>query len=104
MPQTLIYVTTSSLEEATAIGRALVDERLAACANILPGLTSIYRWEGALTEDSECALIAKTTSACTDALIARVKALHSYDCPCIVALPITAGNPAFLEWIKTETA
>jgi periplasmic divalent cation tolerance protein len=104
MPQTLIYVTASSAEEATAIGRALVDERLAACANILPGVTSIYRWEGALAEDSECALIAKTTTERTDALIARVKALHSYDCPCIVALPITAGKPAFLEWITTETA
>jgi periplasmic divalent cation tolerance protein len=103
MPQTLIYITASSVDEATAIGRSLVDERLAACANVLPGSTSIYHWQGAIAEGRECALIAKTTPQRVDALIVRVKALHSYDCPCIVALPITAGNPEFLEWITTET-
>jgi periplasmic divalent cation tolerance protein len=99
----LIYITASSDEEARRIGRALVEERLAACANVLGGIASIYWWEGEVQEDAEVALIAKTTAALVPRIVERVTALHSYDCPCVVAVPIAAGNPAFLEWIDAET-
>ena len=107
MPDTpeirLIYITTDGPEEARVIGRALVDARLAACANVLGPMTSIFRWEGAVQEGEEAVLIVKTTAALVDALTAKVRELHSYDCPCIVALPVGGGNPAFLDWITAET-
>ena len=99
-----VYITTESLDEALAIGKALVEERLAACANVLEGVHSIYWWQGAVQEDREALLILKTRAALMDRLIERVKALHSYDCPCVVALPIEAGNPDYLAWVEKETA
>jgi periplasmic divalent cation tolerance protein len=99
----LLYITAARVEEARRIGRVLVEERLVACANILPGLDSIYHWKGAVAEDKEVLLIVKTRAELVDAAIARVKALHSYTCPCVVALPILAGNPAYLEWLGQET-
>jgi periplasmic divalent cation tolerance protein len=99
-----IYMTAGSLDEARDIGRTLVEERLAACVNILEGMRSLYRWEGGVEEDEEVVLIAKTRATLVDALTDRVKTVHSYDCPCVVALPITGGNPAFLDWIGLETA
>src|SRR5580698_7967871 len=98
-----VYVTASDLDEAKAIGRTLVVEQLAACANILPGATSIFRWQGKLEEASEAVLILKTTEQRLEALIARAKSLHSYDCPCIEALPVVEGNRDFLEWVVRET-
>lgn len=103
MAQRLIYITAASADEARAIGRALVEERLAACANVLGPITSFYWWDGAVQEDGETALVAKTREDLVEALVERVKELHSYDCPCIVALPIEGGNPAFLDWIEAET-
>jgi periplasmic divalent cation tolerance protein len=99
----LLYVTASSREEAQKIGRAIVEERLAACANIIDGMQSIYWWQGKLTEDKEAVLILKTRADLVDSVIERVRALHSYSVPCVVALPILAGNPAYLEWLKAET-
>lgn len=99
-----LYMTAGSPQEGLRIARALVEERLVACANLLPGVTSIYRWEGRIHEDPEVALVAKTTSARVAAVTDRVRALHSYDCPCVVALPILGGNPEFLDWIRTETS
>jgi len=99
----LVYITTSSRVEASAIGRAMVDERLAACANVLGDITSFYWWEGAVQEDGEVSLILKTQDHLVDRLTQRVKELHSYDCPCVVAIPIAAGNPDFLDWIVNET-
>ena len=99
----LLYITTAKVEEARRIGKALVDARLAACANIVPGLESIYRWQGEVVEDKEILLILKTRSELVEAAIAKVKELHSYTCPCIVALPILTGNPAYLEWLGAET-
>ena len=98
-----VYMTAKDREEATSLGRTLVEERLAACVNVLDGMTSLYWWEGKVQEDNEAVLIAKTADEKTEALIERAKALHSYDCPCIVALPVSAGNEAFLEWIEQET-
>ncbi|CAN0334638.1 unnamed protein product [Discosporangium mesarthrocarpum] len=99
----LIYITTDGPEEARIIGRALVEARLAACANILDPMTSIFRWDGKVQEGRETVLITKTAAALVDALTEKVRDLHSYDCPCIVALPVDGGNPAFLEWIAAET-
>ena len=98
-----VYITASDTSEATRIGRALVEDRLAACANVINGMTSIYRWQDEICEDAEAVLIAKTSGDKITALTERVKALHSYDCPCIAALPITDGNPAFLNWIEEQT-
>lgn len=99
----LIYMTAPSHDEALKIARVLVEERLAACANVLGGITSIYWWDGKLNQEGEVALTAKTRVGQVEALIARVRAIHPYDCPCVVAMPIVAGNPAFLEWIGQET-
>lgn len=103
MQAMMVYVTASSCEEAAKIGRVAVEKRLAACANVLGDIRSFYWWDGEIQDDSEAALILKTTDDRLDALIAEVKALHSYSVPCIVALPVGAGNPAFLEWIARET-
>ena len=103
MSYSLIYITAADAEEAKALGRALVEARLAACANVLPGIVPIFRWEGEVQEGSEVALIAKTRAALVDKVIEFVKERHSYDCPCVVALPIEKGNPAFLDWIAEET-
>lgn len=104
MSETLVYMTAGSVEEARAIGASLVERRLAACVNILPGMLSQYRWEGSVQTDEETVLIAKTRSELVDALTRHVQEIHSYDCPCVVALPIRGGNPAFLQWIADETA
>ena len=98
-----VYATAADAAAAERIGRAVVEERLAACANVLPGMRSIYWWQGKLEEGAEAVLILKTTRARLAALIARVKALHSYDCPCIEALEIADGNSDFLAWIEAET-
>jgi periplasmic divalent cation tolerance protein len=97
-----VYVTAANADEARGIGRALVEEGLAACVNLPAPHTAIYRWEGAVAEDAEQALIAKTTAARFDELARRVRALSSYDVPCIVALPVTAGDAEFLGWIGMQ--
>ena len=105
MTQTLIYVTAGSREEAVNIGKTLVESRLCACANVLVGgTTSIYWWEGAVTEDDEVSLILKTRDDLVDQVVEKVREIHSYDCPCVVSLPIVGGNKAFLDWIDEETA
>ena len=85
------------------LGRALVQERLAACVNILGGIESLYRWKGKLENGREVALIAKTSVEKAEKLTARVKKLHSYSCPCVVILPIEGGNADFLKWIEDES-
>jgi periplasmic divalent cation tolerance protein len=99
-----VYVTASGRREALAIGRALVKARLAACANIIPGMRAIYRWDGWLQSGAEAVLILKTTAPRLPALIARVKALHSYDCPCIEAFRVSGGFAPYLDWVRAETA
>jgi len=104
MTNILLYVTCASEEEAVKIGTALVEERLCACANVLGRMTSIFQWEGKVQNAQEVALILKSRAGLADAVTARVKELHSYSVPCVVALPIEGGNPAFLKWIEEETA
>lgn len=99
----LVYVTAPSLAEAESLARLAVEGRLAACANILPGMRSLYWWRGKLEQADEVVLLLKTSQALVPALVDTLTQAHSYDCPCVVALPITAGNPAFLRWIEDET-
>ena len=99
----LIYITAPNRAEAEKIAEAVVPERMAACANILDGVTSLFEWDGRLCREQEAVLILKTTAEKTGALTARIKELHSYDCPCIVCLPVDSGNPDFLKWIAAET-
>ena len=97
-----VYMTAASKDEATRIGRELVSARLAACVNIIESMNSIYRWEGKVEEAVEAVLIAKTMESKVPQLIETVKTMHGYSCPCIISLPIDAGNSEYLEWIKAE--
>ena len=103
MKTNIIYITAGSMDEAKVIGRELVSTRLAACVNIIDGITSLYWWEGEIQEDREVTIIAKTKESLVPELIETVKSIHSYDCPCVVSLPIEDGNKPFLDWIKEET-
>jgi periplasmic divalent cation tolerance protein len=99
----MLYVTAKDREEARLIGRTVVEERLAACANLLGDIESYYHWEGRLENGSEVALLLKTRLELEPALIDRVRSLHSYSCPAIVSLPIVAGHQPFLGWLVAET-
>ena len=98
-----VYVTAKDDAEASRIARTVVEERLAACANLLGAIQSVYWWDGKVCEEHEVALVLKTSNARKTELIARIKELHSYDTPCITCLPIADGNPDFLEWLAAET-
>ena len=98
----LIYMTAGSKDEATKIGKELVTNKLAACINILDNMHSIYLWEGEFQDDTEVVMIAKTTEDRVPALIEKVKSIHSYECPCIVSLPVSGGHQPFLDWIAAE--
>lgn len=100
----LVYVTTASPEDAMGIADALLEARLVACANVIEGMTSIYRWQGKIERSGETVLILKTRTALVSKVIEEVKKRHTYQCPCVISWPITAGNEAFLRWIEEETA
>jgi periplasmic divalent cation tolerance protein len=99
-----LYVTTPSREVAEKIGRSLVEERLAACVNIIAATHSIYCWKGTIEEATEVVLIAKSRAALFEELEKRISELHPNDCPCIVAWPIAAGHGPYLDWVAQETA
>lgn len=99
----LIYITYDDEEKARALGRSLVEERLAACANVLGPMTPIYRWQGAIEEGSEVVLLAKTRAGLVSKVTDFVRDWHDYDCPCVLALPVIGGNQEFLDWIEAET-
>lgn len=99
----LIYVTTPDKETALMIAQRLIEEKLSACANILPGATSIYRWEGNMEQAEETVMTLKTSKSRLEAAIARIKALHPYEVPCIATFEIQAGDPAYLQWINEST-
>ena len=100
MQYVVIFVTCSSRKEARAIADNLVGSKLAACVNIIGNMNSLYMWEGEIQDDQEVVLIAKTREDRVEELTEKVKSIHSYDCPCIVSLPILNGNRAFLDWIR----
>lgn len=102
-PAMFVYVTAKDRAEALSIGRRLVQERLVACVNVLDNVRSLYWWEGAVQEEDEALFVAKTRPELVDKVVARVRELHSYRVPCVVALPVAAGNPDFLDWISAET-
>lgn len=99
-----LFITTASSEEARKVARALLEKRLAACASIVPGVDSLYWWQGAIEEAQEWLLVVKTRQARVEALVAEVKGLHSYAVPEIIALPVVEGNPDYLAWVRSETA
>jgi periplasmic divalent cation tolerance protein len=100
----LVYVTAPTQAEAESLARLAVTRRLAACANILPGMRSLYWWQGKLEEAEEVVLLLKTTEALAGELTRAIASAHSYDCPCVVVLPIEGGHRGFLDWIAAETA
>lgn len=100
----LLYVTCADSNEATHIARELLKDRLIACANIVPAITSLYEWQGTLESSTEVLLLLKTRSALSDEVTTRVQQLHSYTCPCITRLAIEGGLPLFLDWINTQTS
>lgn len=98
-----VFVTCPDSGTAESIARAVVAEGLAACANLLPGMRSIYRWQGAVEEATEVVLLLKSRRDLFDRLERRIRDLHPYDVPCIVAWPIIAGHKPYLEWLTAET-
>jgi len=99
----VVLVTTPSAEDGARIGRTLVEERLAACANVVGPIRSIYRWQGAVEDASEHLLLIKARAADVDALTTRVRALHGYDVPEVIALSVRGGSAAYLAWLAEST-
>ena len=98
----MIYVTASGVEEAKKIARNLLEDRLVACANIMPKMESIYWWEGNLEEDVESILLLKTHSELVDKVIDRVKEIHSYQIPCALEIQIKSGSQDYLNWLDNS--
>jgi periplasmic divalent cation tolerance protein len=95
----LVFVMAANLKEASSIGRALVEDRLAACVNVISSVRSIYRWRGAIEESDECLMLIKTTSSSYPRLEKRVKQLHSYEVPEVIAMPLINGSAEYLKWV-----
>lgn len=96
----VVLITAPNEEVGRALARALVEEHLAACVNLVPGLTSVYRWQGEVVEDEEVLLIVKTTTFAFPRLKERVLALHPYAVPEILALPVAEGHGPYLDWLR----
>jgi len=103
MSHCVVFVTVPDRTLGKNIAETLVQERLAACANLVPGLLSTYRWQGKIEQEPEELLIIKTRETLVERLIARVRELHSYQVPEIIALPVLAGSQAYLDWVTQET-
>ncbi|MDD2474067.1 MULTISPECIES: divalent-cation tolerance protein CutA [unclassified Methanoculleus] len=103
LPEYVVVFCTVPAEEAETMARALVDARLAACVNVTP-VRSCFRWEGRVSSEPEQLLIVKTQYRLLDPLIARVRGLHSYDLPEIIAIPIVGGYAPYLDWVREETS
>ena len=104
MSVTSVYVIFASANEAERIGRTVVEERLAACVNILGPVRSIYRWQGAVESADEVAAILKTSQDCAPSLMARITGLHSYDVPCIVTWPVDKVLRSYADWVEDSTS
>ena len=105
MPERMVFVYTTypSLVEAETAGRALIETRLAACVNILPGMISLYRWKGVIERADEVVMIVKTRAASAEAVTAAVKDKHSYDTPAILVIPIESVDGTYFAWLTAET-
>ena len=97
-----VYVTFADEAEAERIGRAMVEERLAACINILGETRSIYRWQSEIETTTECAAILKTSASCADRLVRRIAELHSYETPAITVWPIAHTPTAYADWVREQ--
>ena len=104
MSEIIVFITASKEDEAVTIAKALVEARLAGCVNIIRNLRSIYRWQGNIEDDKEVLMIAKTKKKLFKALEKKVKELHSYTVPEIIAMPITEGSKDYLKWLNDATA
>lgn len=104
MQPRLVYTTFPTLAAAEEVARALVEARLVACANILPGMVSLYRWEGRTERSEEAVMILKTTAARAEAVVEAVRERHPYDLPAILVLPLEGGLAAYLAWIAGEVS
>jgi len=100
----VVLVTTSSNEEAEKLARIIVESRLAACANVVSGIRSIFRWDNQIAVEHECLMIIKTTRPRYSELEAVIRQHHSYEVPEIIALPVVAGSVSYLDWMRRETA
>ncbi|HOI40586.1 MAG TPA: divalent-cation tolerance protein CutA [Methanobacterium sp.] len=96
----IVYITTSGVEEAKKIAKNLLEEKIIACANIIPEMESIYWWEGDLEEDVESVLLVKTNSQLVDKVIDRVREIHSYQTPCALEIQIKKGSKEYLDWLE----
>ena len=104
-PNTVVVLTTMPDEaSATTLAARLVEERAIACANVVPGITSVYRWEGEVQRDAEVLVVMKTTKPAAEALHVRIDQLHPYDVPEVLVLPVAAGHAAYLDWVAGEVA
>ena len=100
----LVYTTYPSIVEAERAGRAIVEQRLAACVNILPGIVSHYWWQGKIERGEEAVMMLKTRAALGAAVGAAVRATHPYETPAILTVPVEGGDPGYIDWIIAETA
>jgi periplasmic divalent cation tolerance protein len=100
----LVLVTVPDVDAGCILARGVVQDRLAACGNVIPGLTSVYRWDGELQEDSEALVLFKTTEGALGDLKRRVLELHSYEVPEFLAIPVTDGHALYLEWVREAVA
>jgi periplasmic divalent cation tolerance protein len=103
MEEIVVFITASDEDEAARIARVLVEARLSGCVNIIKNIRSIYSWQGKIEDEKEVLMVAKTQKPLFDSLIKRVKELHSYTVPEIIALPITQGSEDYLKWLKEVT-
>lgn len=102
-PVQVVLVTAPDSEIGARLARTLVEERWVACANLLPQVRSLYRWEGRVEDDPEVLLLLKTRAELVERVAERVRALHPYDVPEVIALPVTAGSAPYLQWVREET-
>ncbi len=98
----MVFVTAPDQAVALALIRTLLDERLIACGNMLPGMRSVYRWKDELCDEAEVQLVLKTTGDCWPALRDRIVAIHPYDCPEVLCIPVKAGHPEYLKWVSDQ--
>ena len=99
----MVYITVATRTEAERLGRTLLQERLVACINLVGPISSRYWWQGKVESVREMLVVAKTRAGLAQAVIQRIKAIHSYKVPCVVTIPLHAGNPDFMRWVAQET-